>query len=220
MEANLPRPTPGSLTIVAGPTNVGKSFFLLALLAEAARRDARPSLYVSLEDPELEVGRRCSSGLGHAGLMVSVPDRNHLSDVVGLITEAGRAGMGWVGVDYLQLVAYDGGVQAWSKADAVSRTTAELKAEAKRAGVALALGCQLRRAGQGELNTFPSLHTLKESGDLENMAEFVIMLGANARGVKAVALKVKSGPVGASQRYVRGQGGVLEPVRAGGVDDE
>jgi hypothetical protein len=208
LESAMPAPAPGTLCIVGGETSVGKSFFMLSMLSAAARAGGG-ALYISLEDPPLEVGRRLAAGLAAPGLRVCCPPDTRLSTVLGILADPALRGVVLVGVDYLQLVTFDSDIQAWSKADSISRTASELKSGAKAAGVTLLLGSQLRRASANEAGGFPTLGRLKESGDLENMAEVVIMLGSNTRGVRAEVLKCKAAPVGALMRYQRGPGGVL-----------
>lgn len=204
--------------VVGAETGVGKSYFMLDMLMAAAV--VGPALYVSVEDPPLEVGRRLASGLEAESLQVGFPDTARLSTVLGYLDEARRLKPALVAVDYLQLIGYDGPVQAWGKADAVSRTCAELKSAAKAGGFPLVLGSQLRRAMADERGAFPHLGRIKESGDVENQSEFVVMLGSNARGVRAEVLKAKSAPVGAFARYRRGAGGVLvEDNEAFGAED-
>jgi replicative DNA helicase len=205
--------------VVGAETGVGKSYFTLgALLAASA---VGPTAYVSLEDPLLEVGRRLDAharaGADIGTTLVACPDSARLGALLELLEAPELRGAALVGVDYLQLVGYDVGVAAWSKADAVSRTVTELKSAAKRGGYPLILVSQLRRSAAGEAGQFPSLGRLKESGDIENQAEFVVMLGANARGVRAELLKAKAAPAGAMARYRRGAGGVLVPTA---TDDE
>lgn len=213
LDEALPSPQPGTLTVVGGRTGVGKSFFTLSMLHGAAARGERPVVYASFEEPELEVGRRAAAGLGHSRLLACCPERALLSSALDVIDEAGKLGAGWVLIDYAQLLGYDGPIQVWSKADSVSRLVAELKSAAKRAGVPLLVVSQLRRPTQAEGEAFPSIFQLKESGDIENMAEYIILLGGGAKSVRVEVCKAKSAPVGAFQRYARGRGGVLEPVR-------
>lgn len=215
LERRLPAPMPGSLTIVGAGTNVGKTY--AALMLARGQAEHGPAVVYSLEDPPKEIGRRLDVGLAHPNLYVVFPERNHLSEILASI-ESLFAGSGpkprFVWVDYLQLIAYDADIQAWSKADAVSRTTAELKACFKRVGVPGGVLSQLRRVGPEEAGSFPTIHLLKESGDIENMAEVILLLGGKPRSefVTMEISKAKNAPVGDRCRFRRGAGGVLVPV--------
>jgi replicative DNA helicase len=222
LERHLPPPVPGSLTVLAAGTNVGKTFATLMLARGQAEHG--PVVYYSLEDPPREIGRRLDAGLAHPNLFVVFPERNHLSEILASVESlfGGAAPPRFVWVDYLQIIAYDAEIQAWSKADAVSRTTAELKATAKRMGVPLGLNSQLRRVGPEEAGAFPTIHLIKESGDVENMADVILLLGGKPRSeyVTMEISKAKNAPVGERMRFRRGPGGVLVPANEDREGDE
>jgi replicative DNA helicase len=206
----LPPPTPGGLTIIGASTNVGKSFFALGMLRAMAEEG--PVAFVSVEDPEEEVGRRAYEGLSHPNLLVSFPPNGTLSEVLAAVAEAKAAGCRYAIADYAQLIAYDGPVQVFGEAHALKRTVIEYKSELKRLAMPGALTSQVRRpqAGEGPM-TLPTLQMLSESSQIEKSAEVVILLGGTPRSarVRAVVAKAKNAPVGASARFRRGPGGRL-----------
>lgn len=208
LEASLPSPLPGSLTIIGGRPGAGKSFFTLELLSRSARAMGRPCVYASLEEPRLEVGRRLA-GLEHEQLLIACPDSSRLTPVLELVDEAGRLGAGWVAIDYVQLLDNDTDYKPWGRGDAVSYSAKALKGAAKRAGVPLLLVSSLKRPADGQGAHMPSLYDLKETGDLEYSAEVVIMLAGRQESCKAEVLKAKSARAGSSQRYQRSSNGRL-----------
>ncbi len=176
---------------------------------------------MSVEDAPHEVGRRFELIGAAPSLMAAFPD-GRLSAVVDAIESAGRAGVRFVIVDYLQVVAYDGDVQVFGDVGALARTTVELKAACKRAGVVGVLVSQLRRAQQfgGGAPAAPSLADLKGTGAIEEVAEWVVLLAPSRdrKRVRAEVAKSKNGAVGAMRKFVRGEGGRL--VEQDGQDEE
>jgi hypothetical protein len=225
LERKLGAPFPGAVLIVGARTNVGKSFWVLELAATLAALGQRVA-YVSAEDAPHEVGRRLEL-VGACDELVAAFPEPRLSAVLECIEAAGRDDCKFVVVDYVQVLGYDGEIQVFGDVGAVSRTAAELKAACKRAGVVGVLVSQLRRPSSlgGGPAPFPTLHELKGSGDLENIAEWVVLLGRSrgGQGVVAEIAKSKNGEVGSRQRYKRGDGGRLtefEDAEAEGEVDE
>lgn len=184
---------PGSLVVVGGRTGVGKSYFSLLLLGCSRE----PALYVSLEDGVPEVGRRCA-GMNpkrREQVLLFHPHNPRLSAVLTAIrTAVEESDARVVVVDYLQLLRYDGVVNAWSQTDQIHNTLIELKSAARELGFALILNVQIRRPMQfgGELQA-PTLHELKDSASIENSAELVVLLHEDEHGlVSARVAKSKS----------------------------
>lgn len=206
LERRLAPPYPGGLLVVGARTNNGKSYFVLEL-AVALAVAGFPVAYLSAEDAPHEVGRRLEAIGYHGPLLAAGFPEPRVSAMLAAIEEAGRAGAKFVVIDYLQVLGYDLDVQVFGEVGAVSRAAAELKAACKRAGVVGVLVSQLRRPmgnGGGPLPV-PNLHELKGSGDIENVAEWVVLLWQNrARtGVTTEVAKSKSGAVGARGRFRR-----------------
>jgi hypothetical protein len=214
---------PGKVVMLAGRTNAGKSFAILHALAYANC----PALYLSLEDSELEIARRCSlfpsSRLDD--VMVATP-RRRLSAVRGAIEEAAQEHVGgpWlVALDYAQLTTYDGTQPAWSGTDAIARALDELQELGKEHGFALLIASQVTRPpkptkrDEGTGDPPLTLYDLKGSSTLEDYAYVVLLLNRNGKRVTIEVGKHKSAPTGARQTFERGEGGWLLPVA---LDDE
>lgn len=218
----LPPPFPGQLIVLGAATNVGKTFLSLSMARGFAEQGRGPVVFYSLEDAPPEIGRRLDLGLSDPNLYVVFPPDGNLTRLLDDM-EALDPVPSAILVDYLQLVGYDdatrrgverGLVPAWGKADAVSRSTAALKACAKRLGVPLVLNSQLRRVPRDEARAFPTIDLLKESGDIENMSDVILLMGGRPRKetVTVEISKAKNAPVGERMKYARGPGGVLVPV--------
>lgn len=224
LERKLAPPYPGGLLVVGARTNHGKSYFVLEL-AVALAVAGQAVAYLSAEDAPHEVGRRLEA-IGYRGeLLVAGFPEPRLSAMLAAIEAAGKAGAKFVVIDYLQVLGYDLDVQVFGEVGAVSRTAAELKAACKRAGVVGVLVSQLRRPSQfggGGALPPPNLHELKGSGDIENIAEWVVLLWQNrARtAVRVEVVKAKSGAVGGQGRFQRDpDSGRLTEGDAAEVDD-
>lgn len=195
--------SPGTLTVVAGRTGVGKSYFSLLMLGSSRV----PGLYCSLEDGIPEVGRRCA-GMDprrRAEVLLFHPHNPRLSAVLTAARAAvEEAAVKVVVVDYLQLLRYDGDVSAWSQTDQIHNTLIDLKAQARELGYALVLNVQIRRPQPGYEMQAPSLHELKDSASIENSAELVVLLHEDEHGlVSARVAKSKSSRRAGRQTYAR-----------------
>lgn len=195
----------GSMTIVGARTNVGKSYYCLYLLgaAEGAR-----GLYVSLEDPAVEIGRRVRPmpAWRRSEVLLSCPERPTLGAIKQAIIDS-RADL--VVVDYLQAIA-NGETAAWSQADEVGQKLVELKSLARERRFALVLAVQVRRPAPGGKASEPQLWELRDSSNIENMAERVLMLHPLGDGLRVRLAKSKSTAVGKTAFYSRAAGGWLQ----------
>jgi hypothetical protein len=89
-----------------------------------------------------------------------------------------------------------------------------LKAHAKRLGIALILLSQLTMPANGEAAREPTKHDLKESRDLTNAAEWVVVMWReddnDGAEVHCKLAKSKNGNVGARWRVARVRGKLVE----------
>lgn len=207
--------TAGSLVVVGGRPGAGKSYFGLQLLSECVQ----PGVYVSLEDPAAEVARRVRDSFSPARLdevLLCTPKRPRLSLICKEIADAYAAGARprMVVVDYIQLIQYDGEVNAWSQTDQIGLIIADLKALARELGFVLVLLCQLKRPMREDRHAFPALFDLRDSSNIENSAELVVLLHDQGDQVEARVAKNKSGKRGGVAWFDRGPSGYLVPVPA------
>lgn len=202
----------GTLMVLGGRSGAGKSYLGLKLLETCLQA----GLYVSLEDPAAEVARRAeaysSARLGEVGLVI--PKRPRLSIICREIREAFSEDFAprMVVIDYIQLIQYDGDVQAWSQTEQIGMIIAELKSLGRELGFVTVLLSQLKRPDRDNRNAFPTLWDLRDSSNIENSAEAVILLQDHGDQVEARLAKNKSGKRGTVQWFDRGSNGYLVPT--------
>lgn len=243
LDENLGGLVPGDLLVIGAGTNVGKSWTALTLALNAARSGKRAGI-ISLEDPPDLWSSRLMSIL--SGVSSSRIRRRDLYDADMLALERGALDARGIGVDVVaatdasifdvvdcmrrlaldhgcKLIAVDyaqclHGVQAPSDHAALRRMVGMLKSAAARLGVALMLTSQVRRVEKAAPDREPSMHELKESGDLENKAEYVVMLwrgkplddGRMSPDVNGRLAKSKVGGVGLQWMWRQLPSGALE----------
>lgn len=207
--------TPGTLVVVGGGTGAGKSFFGLKLLDLCLL----PGLYVSLEDEAAEVARRVSDDMAPSRLgevLFVRPKKPRLSLILQEILKARESGYQFrlVVIDYVQLIQYDGDIPAWSQTEQIGMIIQEFKALGRELGFVVVLNCQLRRPNREAPDSFPSLWDLRDSSNIENSAEVVVLLCSHGDQLEARVGKNKSGKTGATAWFQRGPSGFLTEVAA------
>ena len=191
---------PGRLYVLAGRPAMGKSIAGLKLALEAAKA-GHPALIVSLEMPRDEILTRIHASLGRIdmdalesgieqnidfnrivsntdtieSLPLYIADRGRLS-ITGLVAIAKRYhrrfGLKLLVVDYLQLL--DGlGENRTQQIGSISRG---LKQIAMELGIPVVALSQLNRGVEQRQDKRPMLSDLRESGDVEQDADVVLML--------------------------------------------
>lgn len=216
LDATLGPARPGSLVVVGADTNTGKSFFSLMICANAPV----PTLYVSLEDPPDEIGRRAASLPAKALQRVQVSfQRGSMEEVAETIREAcvGAQAPRMVVVDYLNQLSYSGQATVWGRNDEVRECVKELRALTRELGLVIVLAAQTR--DRADYSKPPTRYDLAESASIRRSAEVIVMLHAPERGVVVAILdKAKSVETGATATYRRGPEGVLVEVEAEASD--
>jgi replicative DNA helicase len=215
----------GSMLVVAADTNVGKSGFVLSMLVAMAREGTCCGL-ISSEDPADTTGARLLGYFGDVSArelqIRGVPDQGSMGrltaavdglaklgdkllfeDCIGkndLDVRASMTGMAARGaklivVDYIGEVACS--VKQQDRRNEMRHVAKALKAHARRIGVVLVIVSQIARPKAEDEFECPSKHSLKESGDITNMAEVVIALwrakAEDSEPVSAKVVKAKSG---------------------------
>lgn len=227
---------PGDMITVGGETGAGKSSLCLWLAREWHRSTGAPMGVVSLEDRWHTWGDRYqaqTSGvslldtphdyLAHAlaqvhesapkipadGLHVAELVRTDLATVVSAMRALVARGCTALVVDYIQEVRMPQGAR---RAEAVADAARTIKATAKALRVPLVLCSQLSRPPSGSQRE-PNASRLKESGDLENMSEAIVLLWRekDREGAPAFAkvAKLKSSSARPRLMVRRGSGGVI-----------
>lgn len=102
------------------------------------------------------------------------PPTQTISQVCSKIREAGRNGVKVVMIDYVGLIRPESQEQRQSRYMLITECSAKLKAAARAAKVAVVCLCQLRR--ESEKNDRPKMSDLRESGQLEQDADAILLI--------------------------------------------
>lgn len=193
---------PGTMTILGGTTGSGKSSLMLAMALHQARAGT-PTAIVSTEDAATVWGPRIAAhylGMNpdvfapgmfsehqakalaacelasRDGLHMAFEIQRPLGDVLRAVRHCARKlRCKVIYVDYLQAIGWEQGKDDTRRLF-ISHAVSALKAACAELEVALVIGSQLKRADSGNDFKEPNLSALKESGDIENMAEVVALL--------------------------------------------
>ena len=191
----------GQLVILAARPSVGKTAMMLQLARTAAERGV-PAMIFSLEMTEMQLGRRMLLSTGYitreqmtggaamnwqdfqyaTSLAASWPitinaTSTHVSDIISKITTAvAQSKCGIAFIDYLGLMKGGSGMKDMTKAQMIGEMTQALKIAAKRCNVPIVLLCQLNREKDKGSKREPQLTDLRDSGDIEQDADVVLML--------------------------------------------
>lgn len=228
---------PGNMVVIGADTSVGKSSFVLSMALGMAKHF--PVGIVSCEDAKGVWGARAAahwSGVSPLR-MRTAPDASeyarlgqladrlpevpvHLEIQIGK-TESEicaamrrlvhRHGARAVFVDYIQTILSSH--PNAPRKDQVRDMAARLKGQAASLGVPLVLVSQLSRPTNGAPVREPTIHSLKETGDLENSAEIILLLWRpDPNDQNKVSVNIGKSKWGARKRlfqFVRDRAGVL-----------
>lgn len=202
--------SPGNLFIIGGRPSAGKTALSLQMACEQARRGLSVC-YFSLEtDPDTLTTRIISNRLAAPladvkGKRVLQSDLDHLADLHKLplfIRSASGKGVAWVKaqaqrmkaqvvyIDYLQLLADGNAKDRYQQITGISIALHEL---AQTTGMLVVALAQLNR---NAANTAPSAADLKESGQLEQDADAILLLSDDGERYQAILAKNKEGQTG------------------------
>ncbi len=202
--------SPGNLFIIGGRPSAGKTALSLQMACEQARRGFRVC-YFSLEtDPDTLTARIISNRLAVPLADVkskTVPqsDLDSLAELHKLplfIRSASGKGTGWIKaqaqrmkaqvifIDYLQLLAASKAKDRYQQITSISIGLHEL---AQTTGILVVALAQLNR---NAAHASPSTADLKESGQLEQDADAILLLSDDGEEYQAILAKNKEGRVG------------------------
>lgn len=202
--------SPGNLFIIGGRPSAGKTALSLQMACEQARRGFRVC-YFSLEtDPDTLTARIISNRLAVplADVKSKTVPQSELDNLAELhklplfIRSASGKGTGWVKaqaqrmkaqvifIDYLQLLA-DG--KAKDRYQAITGISIALHELAQTTGILVVALAQLNR---NAAHAAPSTADLKESGQLEQDADAILLLSSDGEEYQCVLAKNKEGLTG------------------------
>lgn len=176
---------PGSFTIIAGRPSMGKSTLAWCIAEHAAAQHS--VAYFSLESSRRELGARALRW--HNSKLDSMDEAvNHLSALSMMIDDTPaiglahmrirlrrirrRRGLHMVVVDYLQLMS----ARSENRVQEISTLSRGLKAIAKEFEVPVIAVAQINRAVEGRTDRRPMMSDLRESGQLEQDADHILMV--------------------------------------------
>lgn len=193
----------GSCTVIGADSGVGKSSLALEMIIGVARSGACAGL-IGVEDPESVTGSRLLGSLADVDsrriqtgalspsdqqrVKSAIVDVNELSprmlfsdctggndvDIQAAMSQMHARGAKLIAVDYLTEI--DCSSKQQDRRNEIRWIAKQLKSHAKRLGVALVLVSQISRPESKNANAKPTKHHLKESGDVTNAAEVIILL--------------------------------------------
>lgn len=202
--------SPGNLFIIGGRPSAGKTALSLQIACEQARRGVRVC-YFSLEtDPDTLTARIIANRLAVplADVKAKTVPQSDLDDLAELhklplyIRSASGKGVGWVKaqakrmkaqavyIDYLQLLADGKAKDRYQQITGISIALHEL---AQTTGILVVALAQLNR---NAAHASPSTADLKESGQLEQDADAILLLSGDEAKYQAILAKNKEGRVG------------------------
>lgn len=119
-----------------------------------------------------EAGKRIASW----PLVIEPAGSLTVSQIVAKARRAVRTrGLKWIAIDYLQLIKASGRYQG-NRVLEIGEITSSLKQLAKELGIPVILLCQLNRQVEARDDKRPNLADLRESGNIEQDADVVLML--------------------------------------------
>lgn len=202
--------SPGNLFIIGGRPSAGKTALSLQMACEMARKGYKVC-YFSLEtDPDTLTARIIANRLAIplSDVKAKTVPQSSLDDLAELhrlplfIRSASGKGAGWIKaqaqrmkaqvvfIDYLQLLTASKAKDRYQQITGISIALHEL---AQTTGILVVAMAQLNR---NAAHASPSTADLKESGQLEQDADAILLLSADKEQYQAILAKNKEGRVG------------------------
>lgn len=202
--------SPGNLFIIGGRPSAGKTALSLQMACEMARKGYKVC-YFSLEtDPDTLTARIIANRLAIplSDVKAKTVPQSSLDDLAELhrlplfIRSASGKGAGWIKaqaqrmkaqvvfIDYLQLLTASKAKDRYQQITSISIALHEL---AQTTGILVVALAQLNR---NAAHASPSTADLKESGQLEQDADAILLLSADKEQYQAILTKNKEGRVG------------------------
>lgn len=213
---------PSHLLILAGRPTVGKTTLALNV-AQTVVRQGHGVLFISLEMTSEELMERMIAGFGiplhrlrsgrltaedlkrlkaahteisgYHGLTINDAPPPGIQGIIDCIHERASHGpLKLVVIDYLQRVREPAGSRTETRNEQLGRLTGELKSAAKDLKCATLALSQLSRAIERRADPTPQLADLRDSGELEQDADLVLMLHHPLSGSEVIVAKHRFGP--------------------------
>jgi replicative DNA helicase len=197
---------PSSLVVVAAESHMGKTHFMISYAYEIMTKLGLPVLYVTPEMDKNQLNARMLARITGVdasmiqtntqcyweqiaqgiGQMVELPWKvyEHSSPTTTMIASAVRraiaefgGSIGAVFIDYLQQIPLESG---GNMAFEVGKITRQIRDIAKSHKIPVFLGCQINRGNQTTADKRPNRHLLRNSGEIFEVCDQLIMLYRDA----------------------------------------
>lgn len=203
----------GEVFVVTAPTSCGKTQLALNIVLRAGVSENKAGLYFSFEMPAKQLANRMTQTASATNIrqmqdgamnashqkrvweslakLESSPifTEHYVRNIDELRSKARTAkrkhGIKWIVIDYLQLVPWD---KRMKKADGIAEVSHQVKLMAIELDLPVILLAQVNREG-AKRETGLTLYDLKDSGDIENDADVILLMwpdGADVDEAKRV----------------------------------
>jgi len=190
----------GEVMVLSAPTSCGKTQFALNVVLRAAIQQNMGGLYFSFEMPAKQLTKRMTQTTSGCNLKqlrdgsMSAEKQKRVYDSVDRLAKAPiftnhyvknidelrakarmhkrKNDLKWIVIDYLQLVPFD---KRMSKNDGIAEISHQVKQMAMELDIPVILLAQVNREG-AKRETGLTLHDLKDSGDIENDADIILLM--------------------------------------------
>jgi len=197
----------GEVMVIAAPTSCGKTQIALNVVLANALTHSRPGLYFSFEMQAKSLANRlvqtasgCNLKQARDGVM-NTNDQKKVATSIDRLEAAPiftdhyvrsveemrskarmfkrKHNIEWLVVDYLQLVPYD---KRLKKHDGIAQVSHDIKLMAMELDIPVFLLAQVNREG-AKRDTGLTLYDLKDSGDIENDADIILLMWPDGKDV-------------------------------------
>lgn len=193
---------PGEVVTLAAPTSCGKSALALNIALKMVTRNDAPCAVFSLEMPQKQLFRRMTQTLAGVNLKQiqdGVISQDNMKKVDGAIDRlhsvplytshnvksaedlasqlrklVDKQGVRIAVIDYLQLIPFNSGKV--SKAEGIANISHKIKQLALELNIGILLLAQVNREGAKRESGKLDIYDLKDSGDIENDADVVLLM--------------------------------------------
>lgn len=191
---NILRVRPGQMIVVGGRPKMGKTHLMISILSSVARTQDRPTLFVSAEMNEMQIGERIASSEADLGSSAEEVQRARTSiletwkDVpiyfddkpkslgaalMSIRVQKRQLDISAAAIDYLQLLKLP---QSTSRERQVAEASSSFKRLSMELNIPIFVVAQLNRSCEFRENKRPILSDLRDSGQIEQDADAVVFV--------------------------------------------
>ena len=185
---------PGQMIVVGGRPKMGKTHLMITMLKNIAKLQDKPTLFVSAEMNEMQVGERIATSersLGMSAADVAAVKEDIVNEwrdvpiyfddkpkslgaaIMSIRTQKKKLDICAAAVDYLQLLKLP---QSTSRERQVAEASSAFKRLSMELGIPIFVVAQLNRSCEFRENKRPILSDLRDSGQIEQDADAVLFV--------------------------------------------